>query len=736
MVAGAVLLAFAMAWFWIGLAHAWSAPLLGWLPPAAIALLGAYSCLKVARRTSLPAPVRRFWRHIGSANGMLFAGVISNAYDALGHGAPTQKIGAQSSLLYMGALAIAMWALLRLPAGRRSGSEWARFGLDAGIVVLVSGVVLWHFSLRSMSTWSEQTGSVVPILCVFAIASVSIIAFIKVAFAGNGGLDRDALRLLSVGMALGTVSGGALPLVNGHPHLTATLLAVPIAVLGVVLAAHRQLAATPPSTPAVLTSTRRFSVLPYVAIAAMDTLLLTSDGGAPGRLITVATVVSTALVVIRQVTVLRENSRLLTTDTLTDTANRTLFAAKVTGRLATGERFHVALLDLDDFKEVNDRLGHGTGDALLRAVTRRLNEGLRSADTVARLGGDEFTLLLPGMSNGEVAALLQRLVDHVQRPLLLDGHEMVARVSVGATESVPGDSPEELIRRADVAMYAAKRSGGGRWTWFDPIMDRVADVDTRLAADLRQAITRDEVSLVYQPIVELPHGRVAGVEALVRWNHPEHGPVSPDVFIPLAERNGFIIELGGWILERVIAQAAVWQERYGCSAPETVSVNISARQLHEPGFAASVAAMLTAAGLAPGHLLAEVTETAVLGTGAGLEAVRKLHEMGLRVALDDFGTGQSSLSLLVTCPVDVLKVDKSFVAGVTDRSPQAVVVDGLIAITDGLGVRAIAEGVETASQASRLFEVGYRYAQGFHFARPMEAARIDDFLRQMSSTSS
>jgi EAL domain-containing protein (putative c-di-GMP-specific phosphodiesterase class I) len=281
-----------------------------------------------------------------------------------------------------------------------------------------------------------------------------------------------------------------------------------------------------------------------------------------------------------------------------------------------------------------------------------------------------------------------------------------------------------MIRRADVAMYAAKNMGGARCTWFDPIMDQLADADARLAADLRQAITRDELFLLYQPIVELPHGRLAGVEALLRWRHPEHGLVSPGVFIPLAERNGYIVELGRWVLEQVVHQARQWELTYGEHAPEKVSVNISARQLREPGFPEQVAELVRGSGLDPYRLVAEVTETAVLGTGQALEAVRELHALGMRVALDDFGTGQSSLSLLVDTPVKVLKVDKSFVDGVTGSSAQAVIVDGLIGITEGLHIEAVAEGVETADQAYRLHKIGYRFAQGFHFARPMAAEDI------------
>jgi EAL domain-containing protein (putative c-di-GMP-specific phosphodiesterase class I) len=259
-------------------------------------------------------------------------------------------------------------------------------------------------------------------------------------------------------------------------------------------------------------------------------------------------------------------------------------------------------------------------------------------------------------------------------------------------------------------------------------MDHLADVEARLGADLRQSLARDELFVVYQPIVELPDGRLAGVEALVRWRHPEHGLVSPAVFIPLAERNGFIVELGRWILEQVFTQAQQWRLTYGDRAPGKVSVNVSPRQLREPGFAAEVAALLARTGLDPAGLTAEVTETAVLGTGAALDTVHELHGLGLGVALDDFGTGQSSLSLLVDTPVDVLKVDKSFVDGVTAGNAQAVIVDSLIGITQGLRIQAVAEGVETEEQARRLYEVGYRYAQGFHFAKPMTAEQLAPML--------
>ena len=746
---GFALLLFSVGWTAGGLVTEWRYPLLGWLPLPVIALLAAYASRGVSRLTTLDAGTRRFWRHVAWACGALSLAAVANAYDALHGPVPTQVISLPTFALYLSICLLVIWALLRLPAYQWSRADWARFGLDAGIVLITTGELIWHFALRDLDIWRAHTGSVLPVVGIVLVSSVSLIAFVKVAFAGAGELDRRALRILSAGTALAAASGVLSVFIFDKPYLSTSFLAVPVAGFAALCAAYVQVRHAGESA-APRRVARRVSVVPYLAVAAANGLLLTVSGGeSESRIVTACAVAVTALVAIRQIAALRENSKLLKTvdanlqqlqdyqeqlayqvshDTLTEIANRSLFEEKVTAQLETGDRFLVALLDLDDFKDVNDRLGHRTGDLLLKTVSRRLHDGLRAEDTVARLGGDEFSLMLPDLGADDAAALMQRVLDRVQQPVLLAGHELTPRISIGVTTSREGDTPEELLRRADVAMYAAKTAGGGRWAWFDALMDRLADLDARMGADLRQAIARDELSVVYQPIVELPAGQLVGVEALVRWNHTEHGPVSPAVFIPLAERSGYIIELGRWVLERVIEQASQWQLVHGPNAPQKISVNISARQLAEPGFAASVAGMLWKARLDPSVLVAEVTETAVLGTGAALSAVRELHHLGLQVALDDFGTGQSSLSLLVSTPVKVLKVDKSFVDGVTSSSPQAVIVDSLIGITDGLRIQAVAEGVETEDQARRLHEVGYRFAQGYHFAHPMPPSEIDRLL--------
>ncbi|GIM88628.1 hypothetical protein Ato02nite_004210 [Paractinoplanes toevensis] len=740
------LVAFEVGWVLVGLRHEWPHPGFGWLPVVAIAALAAYACWKASVRLDLAAATRRFWRTLALACAVLTVGEVSNMRDALGGPEPTQYISPLTLGILVVVVLIMIWAMLRLPVWQRTRGDWTRFGLDAGVLLITCGGLLWRLWLHAGGAWSRQN---LAMLAVCALALVAVIALVKVTFAGTGGLNRRSLHVLAGGVALAAMSGALSPLFAEHPYLTTSFLAGPVSGLATVIAAGLQIRSAGPATEC--RPDQRFSVLPYIAVAAMTALLVAGEFDDGPEQVTVALCVAaiTALVVIRQISALRDNTRLLATvdanlsqlreyqteldhqishDALTGVANRERFAEQVTARLATGGPFHVAMLDLDDFKVINDRMGHGTGDALLRTVSRRLREGLRPQDVVARQGGDEFTLLLPDLDDEAAARLLNEVLDRVQETLSLNGSDLEPRVSIGVTASRPGDTPEELVRRADVAMYAAKNTGGGRCTWFDPIMDQLADADAKLAADLRQALTRDELFLLYQPIVELPHGRLAGVEALVRWRHPEHGLVSPAVFIPLAERNGHIVELGRWILREAVRQAAEWERAYGDNAPEKVSVNISARQLREPGFVAEVAELLRSSGIDPHRLVAEVTETAVLGTGEALEAVRDLHALGLRIALDDFGTGQSSLSLLVDCPVKVLKVDKSFVDGVTGSSTQAVIVNGLIGITEGLKIEAVAEGVETADQAYRLHKMGYRLAQGFHFARPMAGSDIELLL--------
>jgi diguanylate cyclase len=371
------------------------------------------------------------------------------------------------------------------------------------------------------------------------------------------------------------------------------------------------------------------------------------------------------------------------------------------------------------------------GDTLLVAAAARVRDAVGRQDTVVRLGGDEFAVLFrgvgrdPGVAAGRIEAILAALA----APLRIAGDELRIRASVGLADGWVEADSSELIRRADVAMYVAKANGDGGWARFMQAMDAPAADQDRLAAGLRDGLGRGDFRLLYQPIVTLPERRVAGVEALVRWHDPERGVIPPDRFIPVAERCGLIVPLGRWVLREACRQGAEWRGQYGAAAPARVCVNVSPRQLDEPDFVADVVSALTDSGLPADCLVIEVTETAVFNGGRAVESLRALRALGVRVALDDFGTGHSSLGLLLTCPVDILKVDKSFVGGVTEPGDRAVIVEFLSQVARGLDLDTVAEGVEDAGQAARLHELGYRKAQGYLFSRPLPAAELGSLLQ-------
>jgi diguanylate cyclase (GGDEF)-like protein len=575
---GALLLIASFVWLGVGLVHVYSHPVLGWVPLPLMAMLAAVTCRRASRDTRFDAGTRRFWLHLSVACVVLTGGILANAWDATGGAAPSQRLGPITLVLYLAVLAIAIWALLRLPAWQRTRADWARFALDACVVLVTTSAFVWHFSLSAHQVWREQTGSAAAMLSICMVAFVSMVTFAKVAFAGAGLLDRRALHVLATGTAVSSVFGGLSPFLIDRPYLSSSFVAVSAAAYSVQLAAARQMRAScaPPRTRL---RSRRINLVPYIAVAAADALLLLTGTSNTRETVTmeVASVLLTALVVARQIVVLRDNQRLLDTvdenladlhryqgrleydathDALTGVGNRAFFEHRAGELLPHGAGLHVLLLDLDDFKTVNDRLGHGMGDLLISTVAARLDRVVGSRGAVARLGGDEFVILLDRFPPDDLESLLHSLLAALRETVDLKGTEVTPRVSVGVSDGQDAGSPQELLRRADVAMYAAKAAGGDRWTWFDPIMDTLAEETARLGAELRTAITGGQLYLLYQPIVTLPDGHLAGVEALLRWNHPDHGLISPDIFIPLAERNGFIIELGYWVLEQACRQAA------------------------------------------------------------------------------------------------------------------------------------------------------------------------------------
>ncbi|MBL7255915.1 putative bifunctional diguanylate cyclase/phosphodiesterase [Paractinoplanes lichenicola] len=722
--------AVAWAWFLIGLARP-TPPMAGW----GLLMFAVPIAATAAWRAG--AAGRTFWRYVSA--GMVGLGLASAAAarDFYSGDQVGQKIGGSTAALYVGSLLVMLWGLLRIPGAQRARIEWMRFVLDVATMVVTVVVFSWHLVLPRWESWTDGSAAGTASVVVVATAAIiGMLAFVKVSFTGTGLIDRRALYILALTGAVGALGGALAPLLAERPYLNTGHVLLPTTSLLVCLAADRQLRASRAGRPAPRPLSRRPSVLPYTAVLGTGALLLISVDARATDLMAVAagSVTVTLLVAVRQMVALRDNARLLGDldirqgelafqaghDGLTGLANRTVLTGAINARLAEGRPVSLALIDLDDFKAINDDLGHAVGDALLVAVGERLAGQLPDDAVLARLGGDEYAVLLPDPCGSALAVMAASL----RRPLPAAGHELVVEASVGLAGSRPGDTAGELLRRADVAMYEAKEQGKGRQVVFDDRMDQRTAEQSRLTADLRHAVGTDQFYLLYQPIVAMPGGELAGVEALARWTHPQRGPISPAVFIPAAERTGSIVPVGAWILEQACRQAAVWLTTMGAAAPRTVSVNVSARQLREAGFAGEVAAILSRTGLPAAMLTVEVTETAVFDGGAALEELKTVAGLGVKIALDDFGTGHSSLGLLRTCPADVLKVDKSFVDGVTADGPQTVVAAALISICDGMRLRAVAEGVETAEQAATLQRLGYRYAQGYYYARPMPADEI------------
>jgi diguanylate cyclase (GGDEF)-like protein/PAS domain S-box-containing protein len=422
-------------------------------------------------------------------------------------------------------------------------------------------------------------------------------------------------------------------------------------------------------------------------------------------------------------------------DALTGLANRALFVDRLEHALARRAPrpscLAVVFVDLDDFKTLNDSLGHGAGDELLVAVAARLRGCMRPVDTVARLGGDEFTVLLEDLDAGEEAdQVAERIVEALRVPVPVAGREIVVGASAGYVLATPGDTADELVRNADLAMYAAKGLGKGRSSRYEPGMHADALTRLELKADLERALADGELSLHYQPIVSLTDGRVLAVEALARWHHRGRGPVPPAEFIPLAEESGLIVDLGRWALQESCDQVGRWRAAYPGACALGLSVNLSARQLgHEP-IVDEVAAILAAAGIDPSDLILEVTESIALGgSEAPLAALHGLKALGVRIALDDFGTGYSSLGNLQRMPVDTLKLDRSFVEGLGDGD-RTVLTRSVLALAETLAREVVAEGIETPEQLAALQELGCPLGQGYLLARPLPPERLEELLAE------
>jgi diguanylate cyclase (GGDEF)-like protein/PAS domain S-box-containing protein len=430
-------------------------------------------------------------------------------------------------------------------------------------------------------------------------------------------------------------------------------------------------------------------------------------------------------------------------DALTGLPNRTLFAREAAAAVAAarsgGRVAGMLFVDLDDFKMVNDTMGHSVGDELLAAVAVRLEASIRASDMAARLGGDEFALLIDDAADAEaVDAFAQRIVSAFTEPFTLSESKVITSATVGVATSEDSEDVDELLRHADLALYAAKSAGKRRWRHYQDSLTSGMMQRREVQAALEDAVKNSGFALVYQPIVALDSGEIVGFEALLRWPRPGRGTVLPGEFIPIAEETGLIVPIGEWVLRQALSDMVRWRrglppaahdEAGGQADGPHISVNVSARQFFDPGFVAGVRQALRRSGLPPSALLLEITESLLLGGNERIRAdLAELKDIGVRLAIDDFGTGYSSLAYLLELPIDVLKIDKTFVTGIGSQWRRHALVEGIIKLSKPLQVDVIAEGIETETERELLAAMGCQFGQGYLLSVPVDAPAAEAML--------
>ena len=424
-------------------------------------------------------------------------------------------------------------------------------------------------------------------------------------------------------------------------------------------------------------------------------------------------------------------------DTLTGLPNRALFMDRLAHAVSRERRnkeylFAVCFLDMDRFKVLNDSLGHTVGDKLLITISERLEESLRPDDTVARLGGDEFALLLEDLKDrDEALQVAERIQEKLSQPFNLYGQEVFTSTSIGITFSETGyDNPEHLLRDSDIAMYHAKAKGTSCYQIFDKDMYDTAVARLQLETDLRQAVNLNEFNLQYQPIISVETGRITGMEALIRWQHPKKGLISPGDFIPVSEETGLIVKLGEWVIDEACSQLAKWQKQFPSDPPLTISVNIASKQLM-PGFVNHIERAIHHSGLTSNSLIIEVTETMIMENAEVVAPMlQQLKKMNVQLHIDDFGTGYSSLSYLHRFPVDVLKIDRSFVSRIGTNGDNLEVIKAITTLAHSLEMHVVAEGVETEEQVSQLKALNCEFMQGYYFSKPLDSKNFEELLQK------
>jgi diguanylate cyclase (GGDEF)-like protein len=696
------------------------------------------------RLRDLLTPYRKFWSAIAFAGSSFTAGDSFQAVHTLLAPATASTNGGpvQSAFFAVG-MSSNVLACLLFPQGLRTAREKLVFWLDAATVLVAGGVMAWCFAVYPADSHVDRvTASITAALVVVGAFSATKVALVP---------RPPMARIAAWPMVAAPVVQCLAAFLPGHfQHQDRYYVFMVLLMPSLLIAVGPRIQEVTTRRDGPLGSVKRkpYSLLPYGMIAlTFVVFFLALPANVSTRLwgATAGVAVITALVAGRQLIAFQDNVMLIrrldvaladltdqeallreqaSTDGLTKLANRSRFGDQLRHALADRADPAVLLIDLDDFKTINDTMGHAAGDALLIEVAGRLQAAVRENDLVARLGGDEFTILLP-RAGAETAGRIAEEVQHrLAEPMMLEGQVVSTKASIGVACYRPGDEPSTLLSSADIAMYEAKQRGKSTWVSYSDEMGARIGAEAEMVRELGTAIDTGQFFLVYQPIIRLRDLRLSGVEALIRWNHPTRGLVSPVEFIPMAERSGHIVAIGGWAMREACRQAAQWRADFPAARDLTIGVNVAGRQLRKAGFVDDVAAVLRDTGLPAGCLSIEVTETAVLDDEDSAEAMLRLRALGVRLALDDFGTAASSLGLLLTTPVTTLKLDRSFVESITTVSRQAAVATAVSQMATALDFSSVAEGIETDEQRELLEKLGYRYGQGYLFGRPLPAGEV------------
>ncbi|GAA1651253.1 putative bifunctional diguanylate cyclase/phosphodiesterase [Actinoplanes couchii] len=692
-------------------------------------LLGAFYSARAARHSAFAV----YWRI--AAAGRLCA-VLSVAVGIIGNlgggeGWAWANIAAQSTALGLLASAV-LFSPFRLLHSREAVTFLAQV-----VAVFAGGfMLLWNSVLipvlasgHPLQIWVAALWLPLGNLLLFSAVAASLLS-------GTVTQIRNPITVLVAGLGLYSVAGSGWPVLTAHGlHTGQSAIACLILTTAALLMTVAPMLIEPrpraPLTMPIRVTPAWAPYLPVAALAGGGTLLMVvsirEDDLIPwGGLVVAMTVMAGALSV-HQHSLLREHRDMIVTDPLTGLMNRSGFDAALTQALSRDEQPALLLVDLDGFALINEAHGHAAGDAVLIETAHQLRASMRSVDVTARLAGNEFAVLVNGrLSEQAIIAVTTRILEaFATHPVHIGGDTVPIRASIGVTTAACSD-PLTLFTRAGIALYQAKRARTHSYMMWDVSMiDRRAD-DAALAAELDHALERGELQVLYQPLIDLGTGRPVAAEALLRWHHPTRGTISPVTFIPIAEHTGAIVAIGVWVLEEALRQLAAWPDNL------YISVNLSPRQLQEPTLVHEILAVLTHAGVDANRLVLEVTESALVDATSAVDALTALRSHGARIAIDDFGTGYSSMRYLTRLPVDILKIDRSFVAELNDTTHGSAITEAIVRLAQVLHLTTVAEGIETEQQASELRALGCPIGQGFLYSPPRSAAALSTMMAPAS----